>query len=328
MAHRMSYWVLLTNPHITETYIDSEGDDWFYEISPDSGIKKADTVYFWRVYDNTMYGWGVVSEIPRINEGISFKAQRLLVVSVSRMVGFHPPLTRRLIETDRSLVGIIPSSPDDMYAVPLETLQAHHLNDVIRIHGLQAPEGSAPTRWSVEQPLPGVMIKAILQFGDRTNEGTLIRAVAFPWYEVLDRIRRDPQGVHEIDSRIWEEIIAGAYHKAGFDEVILTPRSGDKGRDVIATKNGVGSIRIIDQVKAYKPGHVVTAEEVRALIGVMYTDLITSKAVMTTTSTFAPRLTEDELIRPLIPHRLELKPRDILLPWLEELRTERRDRNR
>jgi restriction system protein len=58
-----------------------------------------------------------------------------------------------------------------------------------------------------------------------------------------------------------KEIIAGAYHRSGFDEVILTPRSGDHGRDVIAIKKGIGSIRVIDQVKAYKPGHLVTAVE-------------------------------------------------------------------
>ena len=53
----------------------------------------------------------------------------------------------------------------------------------------------------------------------------------------------------------WEEMIAGAYSRAGFDEVILTPRSGDYGRDVIAIRKGIGCIKIIGSVKAYKPGH-------------------------------------------------------------------------
>jgi restriction system protein len=44
-----------------------------------------------------------------------------------------------------------------------------------------------------------------------------------------------------------------------------------------------------------------------------------SKGIITTTSTFAPRITEDEYIRPFTPYRLELKPRDALLPWLDEL---------
>jgi restriction system protein len=119
-------------------------------------------------------------------------------------------------------------------------------------------------------------------------------------------------------------IHAGAYSRAGFDDVVLTPRSADKGRDVVATKHGVGSIRIFDQVKAYKPGHLVTAEEVRAMLGVITGAQNVSKGVITTTSRFTPRITEDEYIRPFIPYRLEpyrleLKPRDVLLPWLDEL---------
>lgn len=166
---------------------------------------------------------------------------------------------------------------------------------------------------------PEVVLKALLQFGDPAKEGQLVRAIALPWFTILDYISRDPQNAYQIDSRAWEEIIAGAYSRAGFDEVILTPRSGDKGRDVIASKFGVGSIRIFDQVKAYRPGHVVTAEEVRAMLGVITGAGNVSKGVITTTSTFAPRVTEDEYLKPFIPYRLELKPRDVLLGWLNEL---------
>jgi restriction system protein len=67
----------------------------------------------------------------------------------------------------------------------------------------------------------------------------------------------------------WEEIIAGAFKRARYDEVILTPRSGDHGRDVIAVKHGVGCVKIIGSVKAYKPGNLVPYDTVRSLIGVM-----------------------------------------------------------
>ncbi len=167
--------------------------------------------------------------------------------------------------------------------------------------------------------IPEFVLKALLELGDRTSEGPLVQAVALPWFEIVALIRRDPQGMYQIDPRAWEEIIAGAYWRARFDEVILTPRSSDKGRDVVATKHGIGSIRIFDQVKAYKPGHVVTAEEVRAMLGVITGAQNVSKGIITTTSTFAPRIMEDEYIRPFIPYRLELKPRDVLLPWLDEL---------
>jgi restriction system protein len=67
-------------------------------------------------------------------------------------------------------------------------------------------------------------------------------------------------------------MVAGAYDRAGFDEVIITPRSADFGRDVIATKHGAGVIRVIDEVKAYKPDHLLTAHDVRALLGVVVAD--------------------------------------------------------
>lgn len=172
------------------------------------------------------------------------------------------------------------------------------------------------------KPVPAVTVKAVLEFAGSTSEGVLVRAVALPWFEILRWIRDDPQGIYEIDPRRWEEIIAGAYKQARFDEVILTPRSGDKGRDVVATRHGVGSIRFFDQMKAYKPGHVVTAEEVRSMLGVITGAANVSKGIITTTAEFAPRVRDDEYIKPFLPYRLELKARDDLLAWLDDLSKE------
>jgi restriction system protein len=169
------------------------------------------------------------------------------------------------------------------------------------------------------QPLPTMIIKAeLLSFGDTTPEGRLVEAVAIPWFAIIERLQ-DRAHAYEIDPRKWEEIIAGAYEQAGFDEVLLTPRSGDFGRDVIATITGVGSIRIFDQVKAYAPDRPVPAKDVRELIGVITGAQNVSKGVITTTSTFAPHVEDDPFIKPFLPHRIELKPWDVLIPWLQEL---------
>jgi restriction system protein len=88
----------------------------------------------------------------------------------------------------------------------------------------------------------------------------------------------------------------------------LTPRSGDYGRDiiaVIAVIKGIGRVRTIDQVKAFKPPHLVTAKDVRALMGVLQGDGA-SKGFLTTTSDFAPTLREDPLIKPFLGNRIEL----------------------
>lgn len=86
----------------------------------------------------------------------------------------------------------------------------------------------------------------------------------------------------------------------------MTPSSGDFGRDVIAVKRGFVTVRIIDQVKAYAPGHLVPANDVRALIGVLQTDFGATKGLVTTTSDFAPKIATDPSIAPYVPNRLEL----------------------
>jgi restriction system protein len=140
----------------------------------------------------------------------------------------------------------------------------------------------------------------------KVTAGTIVTAIAPLWLELVEMIKADPSFMYCIDPRRWEEIVAGAYTRAGFDEVILTPASGDFGRDVIAIKRGIYSIRIIDQVKAYAPGHLVVANDVRALLGVLSGDQNASKGIVTTTSDFAPKLREDPFIKPFIPFRLEL----------------------
>ncbi len=89
---------------------------------------------------------------------------------------------------------------------------------------------------------PSLLLQAVIIPGDKTAEGQFVEAVALPWFEIIELIRRSPESIYEIDWRKWEEIIAAAYKQQGF-EVTLTPRSNDKGRDVIATSKGLGSVR-------------------------------------------------------------------------------------
>jgi restriction system protein len=177
----------------------------------------------------------------------------------------------------------------------------------------QGAEEELPSRSA-----PEILLQAVVTLGPNVPEGRAIAAVALPWFDIMDLIQRDPNALYEIDPRKMEEIIAAAYHRQKFD-VTLTPRSGDKGRDVIATRDGVGSIRIFDQVKRYKPGHVVTLDEVHAMLGVLAIAGNVSKGVITTTSTFAPGIAIDEEVQRYTPYRLELKDRDKLLPWLASL---------
>jgi restriction system protein len=126
----------------------------------------------------------------------------------------------------------------------------------------------------------------------------LIAAVAVLWFHLIAILHKVRSAAFQIPPEKWEEIIAEAYKRAGFDH-LLTPCSGDFGRDVIAVKTGIGRVRVIDQ--AFAPTNLVTADDVRALMGDLQTDGA-SKGYLTTTSDFAPRIKIDPLVTPFILH--------------------------
>ncbi|MGH7900778.1 MAG: restriction endonuclease [Thermodesulfobacteriota bacterium] len=168
-------------------------------------------------------------------------------------------------------------------------------------------------------PITSLLMQAVVEKGDKTNEGELITAVTLPFFRIIEAILKDPNIAYQMTPRMWEEMVAGIHERSGlFDEVILTPRSGDHGRDVIAIKRGIYSLRIIDQVKAYNPGHVVTADEIRSTIGVLHGEN-TNKAIVTTTSRFSPLIMKDPAIKDHVPYRLELRDGDMLRKILIEL---------
>lgn len=169
--------------------------------------------------------------------------------------------------------------------------------------------------------LPGLLLQAVLLTGDKTNDGRLVAAVAPVWFDIIKLLERDPDAAFQIPPRKWEEIIAGSYEHAGYDKVILTPRSRDGGRDVIAMKHGSHTVKVVDEVKAYRRGHLVTAEVVRALYGVAQLDKA-AKGFVTTTSDFAPMITSDPLLGPVIPSQVELINGEKLLRRLVELASE------
>ena len=158
----------------------------------------------------------------------------------------------------------------------------------------------------IKPPITPVALQALITLQGKTVDGDLVRVIEPAWMAVFALLKSDPDALHKLSPRQFEELVAASYDKAGYDEVILTPRSGDFGRDVVAVKRGWGSVRIIDQAKCFKPGHLVDANDVRALLGVLQADRNATKGIVTTTSDFAPRISIDPFIQPFLPHRLEL----------------------
>jgi Predicted endonuclease distantly related to archaeal Holliday junction resolvase and Mrr-like restriction enzymes len=151
-----------------------------------------------------------------------------------------------------------------------------------------------------------VVTAGILKPRGKVKEGTLIQVVAPAWKSVTEILQFDCHALYRLSGRQLEELIAAAYARVGFDRVILTPRSGDHGRDVIAEKDGIGAVRIVVQVKAYAAKNLVSADEVRSLIGVHVSEPAGTKAILTTTSDFAPRVRQAPNIAPLLGTSLQL----------------------
>src|SRR4051794_2222696 len=99
MASGPRYWILLTAPHITETYIPPEGDYWEYLASPTNLVKRDDILYFWLTYKKSLYGWGEVVETPEMMAEVSYdsngepKTTKRQRIKVRRCKQFYPPIT-------------------------------------------------------------------------------------------------------------------------------------------------------------------------------------------------------------------------------------------
>ncbi|WP_082773546.1 restriction endonuclease [Afipia birgiae] len=176
--------------------------------------------------------------------------------------------------------------------------------------------GEVPFPAEVHQ-LPALHLISAVNFDAKTGEGRLIASTKTIWNEIVRVLGCDWSQAFKIPPDKWEEIVAGAFKKDGYDDVTLTPRSGDHGRDVIAVRKGVGSVRILGSVKAYAPGNLITKEQVHALMGVVGLDPNASKGIITTTSDFAPRLLEDPNLAAAVPHRIELVNGAGLQSWLK-----------
>ncbi|ABD87932.1 restriction endonuclease [Rhodopseudomonas palustris] len=178
--------------------------------------------------------------------------------------------------------------------------------------------GSSSFSTRANDSRPTLIVSGLIVPEERQAEGLLVKSTSAIWFEVAKEFATDWSRAMDLSPRQWEELVAGAYEQAGYN-VILTPSSGDYGRDIIATTTGIGSVRILGSVKAYKKDHLVDADAVRSLIGVITADRQASKGIITTTSDFAPKIINDPSIAPMLPTRLELMNGTSLQSWLAEL---------
>ena len=162
-----------------------------------------------------------------------------------------------------------------------------------------------------------VLLRTVLvQTGDKTPEGHLVKSPTATWFEISKHLKSDPEFRYHFSTRPtkFEEFLAGAYHVEGWEAVTITPRSGDRGRDIIAVTKHLSAVRVLEQAKAYSAGKLVSQNDVRAILGVLALDLSATKGVITTTSDFAPGVQEE--FDNVIPYRLETKNGEQFVDWI------------
>jgi hypothetical protein len=151
-----------------------------------------------------------------------------------------------------------------------------------------------------------------------------LKRVDFIPLTVLDGILRSPEAMRTLSARDFEKFIATLIDQLGFENVELTPSSGDQGRDIIASKRMHGiPIIFAFECKLYKPGNPVGPDILRALLGtVRHARTAANKGVLVTTSTFSPGARTFLLSEPAI----DGKDFDGIVDWLGDYSVQSRSR--
>jgi HJR/Mrr/RecB family endonuclease len=143
-----------------------------------------------------------------------------------------------------------------------------------------------------------------------------LKTVDFVPITILDQILRSPESMRALTARDFERFIATLIDQLGFENVVITPRSGDQGRDVLATKTMHGiPILFAFECKRYRPDSRVGPEILRALLGtITHGPTKANKGVLVTTSTFTSGARTYILTEP----SLDGKDFDGISAWLKE----------
>ena len=154
---------------------------------------------------------------------------------------------------------------------------------------------------------------------DEEQRSSLIIVDRLP-LRILSRILKNPTEVRNITPRQFEEFIAELLSELGFNNVILTPRSRDGGKDVIASHSVQGiPLTFYFECKKYAEGNKIQLDTMRSLLGtVAHDSRKVNKGILVTTSTFTKGCKEFILAE----SRVDGKDYDGVLGWIDELRKE------
>lgn len=142
-----------------------------------------------------------------------------------------------------------------------------------------------------------------------------IEVVSAASAELLARLSEFPAERFAIDPRVFEETVAELLLRMGY-EVQLTPRSGDKGRDVIAAfRAPAAPVLMLVECKRYAAHRPVGPEPVARVWSRLFDDHA-NLGMVVTTSSFTPSAHELALSRG---YQMTLRDGDDFIAWVRSL---------
>jgi len=129
---------------------------------------------------------------------------------------------------------------------------------------------------------------------------------------LLQRLAREPELMHQLSPRKFEELIARVLADLGLN-VTLTPTTKDGGFDIFAElATPLGTVLTLVECKKYSPSRPVSVEVVRNLYGVLSLSGAT-RALIATTSRFTA---DARALQDAVKYRLELRDYFSIASWL------------
>ncbi|MEM5503746.1 restriction endonuclease [Shewanella frigidimarina] len=131
---------------------------------------------------------------------------------------------------------------------------------------------------------------------------------------ILEKIRYNPDAIHNLTPRQFEEMVAELMIKRGY-EVELTKETRDGGKDlIIANHADIGNFMYYVECKKYAPKNPVGVSLIRELVGTISADRVTA-GIMVTSSYYSPDAVE---FSDKFKHQLSLIDFIQLKEWMRE----------
>ena len=134
------------------------------------------------------------------------------------------------------------------------------------------------------------------------------------WSRLLQYLKTNPDLIHSLTPRKFEELIAELLDRQGYD-VTLTGQTRDGGKDILAyKKSDLGNHLFLVECKKYAPHNPVGVSIVRQLYGVVETDRATAGIICTSS-----RFTKDaKTYASSVKHRMSLRDYKQLNKWISK----------